>query len=575
MPKTIVIGTGISAAAYLVSVQQYLKSINQSLGEVYQIGGPDLWHSVHAQHAMGQPQPLLMGNLLESGRESRGFSQTPNPGAHFMEAGRFADIVKHHLDQHSYAQIPDSYVSNITMSGQGYSLLLSGKVRGKVTCDQVIVAMGPGPSRALTVGADEPMEVNVDSFGGYIVGGNQFMAPDWKMPDDKGSEDATIAVYGGSATAAWVVELAAMRKMKVLLWFTRPGTGGNAWAESRFSEAFPAGNRNSAVRADFADVRKVLKLISVESRNDKLELTFTNENAEDVVQVVDILVYALGAEHSLNKGVRALLDPAIQQQLVAFYDRSLAISAKPSLLAIGTENRSLIIVGAAMSSEAGFGRDTLWLQGDPQRQIESNTRGVKLGSYRDISSTLPPAARPTEGIAMVMASVEALNEYMPVTLAPQRVLAMHSTPSHLSTASGNLPRGALNPDGGQDRLHDIAFQWDINFNTSNRTQLAAYIAQTTDLKPFPANLAVALLVHLRTRSGNVLGLSDPQVKLVIAVADYYARELYRLNPHVNWEATRLVYDKLWGPDRHLQVCVESMTKGAPWTQFWWRYQIAC
>ncbi|MFS2069222.1 hypothetical protein ACEN9D_10730 [Pseudomonas sp. CT11-2] len=576
MPSTIVIGTGISAAAYLISIQQYLKSINKTLGDIHLLGGPDLWQKMSPHHAMGQPQQLLTGNLLGTGREDRGFSSQPVPGADFMKAGLFSTVIKYYLNQHCHVQIPFSYVTNISKTGAAYSLKLDGRVGGRITCDQVIIAMGPGTPRALMEEDGKPSEVNVEAFKGSIVGGNEFMDPDWTMPDDSNIADATVAVYGGSATASWVVELAAMRKMQVLLWFTRPGSGENPWdAEARFSEAFPAGNRNSAIEKDFEKVRDVLKLTKVvrDLETGKLKLTLKNKDGQSVVQLVDLFVYALGADH-LTKGIKTILDPGIHSSLVAFYDKNFAISSKPSLLAIGTENRSLIIVGSAMSSEAGFGKDTLWLQGDPQRLIENNTRSIKLASYKDISNTLPAAARPTEGIAMVMASIEALNEYMPVTVSSQRRLVMHSTPD-FTTSAGVLPKGSPNPDAGHDRLHDIDFEWDINFNTSNRTQLAAYIAQSTDLSPFSANFAVALIVHLRTRPGNVLGLSDPQVHFVISTAERFTQALIKLNPHINYGATRLVYDKLWGPDKYLEICIEYITTPEEWKQYWKVNGIEC
>jgi hypothetical protein len=575
MPTTIVIGTGISAAAYLISIQQYLKSINKTLGDIYLLGGPDLWQKMSPHHAMGQPQQLLSGNLLGTGREDRGFSSQPVPGADFMKAGLFSTVIKYYLNQHCHAQIPFSYVTNISKAGAAYSLQLTGGVGGRITCDQVIIAMGPGTPRALMEEDNKPSEVNIESFKGSIVGGNEFMDPGWTMPDNASLAEATVAVYGGSATAAWVVELAVMRKMQVLLWFTRPGSGENPWeAEARFSEAFPAGNRNSTIEKDFEEVRSVLKLTKVarDPETGKLKLTLKNKEGLPVIQIVDLLVYALGADH-LTKGIKTILDPGIHSSLVAYYDKNFAISSRPSLLAIGTENRSLIIVGSAMSSEAGFGKDTLWLQGDPQRLIENNTRGIKLASYKDISNTLPAAARPTEGIAMVMASIEALNEYMPVRVASQRRLVMHSTPD-LITSTGEH-QGKPNPDAGHDRLHDIGFEWDINFNTSNRTQLAAYIAQTTDLSPFPANFAVALIVHLRTRPGNALGLSDPQVDRVISTAERFTQALIKLNPRIHFDATRLIYDKLWGADKYLSICIEYITTPEEWKQYWKSNGIEC
>jgi len=87
VPKTIVIGTGISAAAYLASLrpngpgrsqgQVSGPPTRQDLGKIGVTGGKDLWKQVDPTHQMGQPEPLLTGNLLG---ESRGFARPPVAG---------------------------------------------------------------------------------------------------------------------------------------------------------------------------------------------------------------------------------------------------------------------------------------------------------------------------------------------------------------------------------------------------------------------------------------------------------------------------------------------------------------
>src|SRR6185437_15550850 len=182
--------------------------------------------------------------------------------------------------------------------------------------------------------------------------------------------------------------------------------------------------------------------------------TFRNEAGDVILQAVDLLVYSLGAEHSARAGVRRMLHGTLAQQLVAFYDRSQAISSRAALLAVGPADRSLMIVGSAMSSAAGFRGDDLRVQGDPLRTLGAH------GRYADIADSLPPAARPTEGIAMVMASIEALNEYMPAKQSTGRH-AMFSTPERTTaeaTGPGQLPRGSVNPVQ-QDTLHAVDFKW--------------------------------------------------------------------------------------------------------------------
>ncbi|WP_248797451.1 hypothetical protein [Pseudomonas sp. MWU13-2105] len=565
MAITILIGTGISSAAYLLSVTQYLRSLNQTLGAVGVMGGPDLWQRMSHAHAMGQPKQLLTGNLLGHGRADHGFTAEQLSQREYLSAGQFSTAVQHYLTQHSCAQLPDSFISKIVKDGPKYVLetFLDGALAGTLRCDRVIVGAGPGAPRPLATEEGNLTEENIRDFAGRVIKGNDFMAPDWTSPLHIRPEETTVAVYGGSATAAWAVELAAIRKMKVISWFTRPGRGNGAWsAETRFSEAFPAGDRNNTVEEDYRDVRHVYKLLRVESvaETTKLRLVFQqSEGAEDIVIVlVDLLIYALGAEHTPDQGIRAILTPSITDNLVAFYDRNLAISSRPSLLAVGTPDRTFMIVGSAMSSAAGFG-PTLGVQGEPGRSLRD------LTSYKEISSTLPAAARPTEGIAMVMAGIEALNEYVPVKPVRGGRTRTYSAP-RFTTSDGALPKGSPNPHFGDTSSHDLDFGWDINFNTSNRTQLAIYIAQTTDLAPFAANLAVALIVFFRTRPESVRGLSDPQVTTIISVANAIYKRLTVLNHDL--DAQLLHFDKLWGTDMHVNNCVGYVTTTAEWKSLW-------
>jgi thioredoxin reductase len=514
------------------------------------------------QHRMGQPTPLLTGNLLGHGRVDRGFSRTPRQ-PEFMRAGLFATAMRYYLRTQSHFRVPDSLVENIVRlpSRQYRVYFCEGRQKFYMDVDNVIIAMGTGPSRALMAGEDGTLEVNVSGMRGYVVGGNQFLSPTWTMPsgDCRGKD---VAVYGGSATAAWAVEMAEMRGMNVVCWFTRPDDRTGNWdTASRFRDAFPAGGRNSQLEQDYRGVRVVRRLTKVKffAQAEFIGLTFRNQANEEVRLAVDLLVYALGAEHTRNAGVRRMLDQAIQDQLVAFYDRNLAISARPSLLAVGTPDSSLMIVGSAMSSSAGFGGGELRLQGDPTQRLST------LARYADISNTLPPSARPTEGIAMVMASVEALNEYIPARVARNARVVTYNAPFITR-------EGRYNPDFGH-KQHVVDFEWDINYNTSNRTQLAVYLAQTTDLNPFAANLAVALIVHLRTRAQNVSGLSDPQVQLIIAVADAYVRHRRATDP--NLELTRYLNDRLLGADRFITLCVDAMTTDHAWVTYWRRYSINC
>lgn len=569
MPKTLIIGMGISAVAFL-------QSMNRTGDDhVTTAGGPELWQRVGGDHKMGQPTPLLTGNLLSGPRK---FDAPPVPGQNFMLARDFARLLDEHLRAKSQVSLPGDWVENIARAGsEGYLVSIKqGKSSAHHQFDKVIIAVGPGPARPLMAGDDGKLAVDVQSMGGHVIGGTEFMSPTWTMPGKGGA--GIVAVYGGSATAAWAVELAILRRMHVTLWFTRSGEGKDAWnVEKRFSEAFPPGERNTGVERETKDVRKVLKLKDVRFHKLKIASSFVmlellDEHGTTVLHPVDLLVYALGSAHAADAGLRQMLAKDIQDNLVPFYDRNFAISSKPALLGVGMADRSLMIVGSAMSSSGGFNLDKLFgkLDGEEQALIR------KLAPYRDISESLPPAARPTEGIAMVMAGIEALNTFMPATPAPGGRQPSYNPPKNITamkTGPSQLDRGAPNPAHGQPQTHALDFKWDINFNTSNRTQLAAYLAQTTDLTPLAANLAVALIVRLRAQARNPLGLTNGQVNFIIQRADWFADAQQKYNQNI--DQRRKEYDHRWGADWYLNVLVDLMTQDPNQVSYWQKEGIHC
>ena len=176
---------------------------------------------------------------------------------------------------------------------------------------------------------------------------------------------------------------------------------------------------------------------------------------------------------------------------------------------------------------------------------------------------------------MVMAGMEALNTFMPATPIGGKTRD-YSPPARITadkTGHTQPDKGSINPAFGQTQTHAMGFQWDINFNTSNRTQLAAYLAQTTDLTPLAANLAVALIVSLRAQARNPLGLTNEQVGFIIGRAEWFAGAQETYNKGL--EQRRLAYDHSYGADWYLNVLVDLMTKDPNQTPHWERQGIRC
>ncbi len=512
--KTLIIGTGISATTYAATYQRLV-------GETFTMtSGKHLWENLDADHIMGQPKHLLVGQTLGTNTDRNRPEGNLNPNT-FMKSGDFAkevsktktalvnDFLADKSRVQGVAEAPKGGYE-VTLSSAAPSSLVGDNVKlTKVNFDRVVFASGAGPNRPLTIGSSKDAPpVDIKSFKGHVVAGDEFMAPDFKAPK---SQIATrsIAIYGGSATAAWVAELAILRGYKVTLWFTRPGEGDSGFdAKSRFAAAFPAGGRNKKIEDDLEDQRKVLELQEMQliEAGDLayVGLWLKNKAGQTELYVPDLVVYSLGYQHTEKEGVRSLLSSAIMEKMVAFYDFDRSISEDRCLLAIGVPDGSLVVVGSGMSSQFGF-------------QINSKVETDKVAKpYKDISKTLPASA-PTEGIAMVMAGIEAFNRYIPVTVTPEQ------------EKKGSAPNHKLS--------------WNINFNLANRTQLATWVASETDLDPFPANLAVDLIVKVRSLKANTFGVTPEVIKRFLTASALYWEELKRINPKIPPETLRKGGDK--------------------------------
>jgi hypothetical protein len=168
MSDTIVIGTGISATAWLASLRER--------GDITVLGGRHLWQQMDPQHRMGQPTPLLTGNLLPGQRRLR-----PQDRGTFMLASDFAEIVDETLQRHHRVRIPGSIVTAILPAKEGYEVKVNIQgIPRELFAASVVVALGPGPSRALTVRSDgQEVDVDVDAMQGRVVGGTEFLSPEW------------------------------------------------------------------------------------------------------------------------------------------------------------------------------------------------------------------------------------------------------------------------------------------------------------------------------------------------------------------------------------------------------------
>lgn len=539
----IIIGAGTSAAVFRKTIGQTIdqevftnpRKALVRLAQTIQVGSTEPWHKRGA-HKMGQPPSIVGGHMLP-GSTRRYQQATGKPRVdnrqfveEFLQGFQISSTYAEQLDrlqmlngQRDQAIVFDGgVVTSVKRSNIDGYIDVTVNNRYVLKGTQVIIATGPGQEREydkkMFNGTPEPWQV---------ISGPAFMegqtAP---VPETSKYRRWSVAVAGGSATAAWAVETALVRGYTVKLWFQRKS--GNETKEQRFKAAFPPGDRNYMVKKavlDSVGLLTNLKTIHVLPADlmvrEKIGLEF-----DDGKWVwVDQFVYAIGSDFST--GIGAMLSDDLKKEIRPFRDRNRVVSTDgTAVLALGTKDRSLFIVGAAVYNAIGALKSL-----DPQRD-KAKYADVESTDYAKINQTLPESAVPPEGIGLIMASIEAFTEYMPVS-NPRK--AVDYTIPEFLTEKGktHIP----NPRAGkkvQSFTFDRDINWDINFNTANRNQIAAWIAATTDLDACAANLAVALIVAIRAK--RTFGLQEERIQMIMDVSANVSRkhgQFFRMaNPFV-------------------------------------------
>ena len=506
----IVIGAGTSAAVFRKAIGQTIdqevftnpRKALVRLAQTIQVGSTEPWHK-RGKHKMGQPSSIVGGHMLPG--SDRGYQEAT--GKPPNEFGQFVDkFLKGFQISSTYAEQLDRLQAlngqrdqAIVFDGGDVTSVKRSNIEGYIDVtvnnryvlkgSQVIIATGPGPER----GYDKKMfDGNPEPW--QVVSGPAFMegqtAP---VPENLPKNEWTVAVAGGSATAAWSVETALVRGYTVAAWFQRKSD--NETIADRFKAAFPPGDRNYMVKESvLKSVGRLanLKMIHVTdnpliSQRPKIGLEF--DDNEWIY--VDQLVYAIGSD--FNSGIGKMLSMDLRNEVIPYRDFNRVISNDGSaVLALGTEDRSLFIVGAGVYNATAALRvfadkkvkpDFVSVNELVNGKETTVPKEAGQANYAQIAETLPQSAVPPEGIGLIMASIEAFTNYMPVS-----------------------------------NIGD----WDINFNTANRNQIAAFIAHQTDLDACAANLAVALIVAIRAQ--RTFGLQEERIRMILDVSANISRK---------------------------------------------------
>jgi hypothetical protein len=559
----VIIGQGTASEVY-----QYTGA--QGEYDTIAIGPRGLWATLPPGHAMGQPPQLLSlpaqkvpGFQMPTGKTPEGLKQ-------FLDVNSYQSALLSMASQNQKVGQRLEYLSctatRIEPSGDG---LISVKVSDpthtglkEFKADQVTLATGIGPQKQLP-DVKIPIEGTPDSTLGFkqIEEGIDYLTHADKL-------GRIVVVYGGAATGAWVAaevnsHISQIKGETDWCWMAAPsGTG--------FSKSVLPGDRNAAILDQTKNQVRYEIVKAIYRKKDEIrqgadgipslpdrsmvELRIKySDGSGDFRYLVDQLIFCIGGSPAADGSIARLVEDTLKGQLEPLKDQNRMVSDGSGVLAWATPTRNLIIIGAATFNfqDSAF-----------NKKVQSAPMGF-----------LPPNAQVPDGIAVAISTIEALNGYMPVKAMGGRV-GTYITPATITadpTSASQPKKGSANPVGGQQRTNNLDFQWNINFNTSNRTQIAACLAQTTDVDSFTANLQVAMIIYLRSK--NNFGLSQDQVAIILKNIEDNIKKLRSSIPDL--EQRRLKVDKALGPDAGLQFYLDAMIQNPAWKSLWTDARINC
>ena len=514
MPKVrLLIGRGTASEVFLrtLGIDDWITIV---------VGPSGLWANIPGDRRMGQPPHLLQlpGQRVPAFQAPTG---TTTPGltgfmdVHSYQTGLEA-IGTSHARPGRY-NLPNVRVTRVQRHGERLRVSFqgAGNLNG-LTVDQVIVANGIGPQKT-------PQQAGIPVFGtpDNTLGFEQIEeGTDYLTHPDRVGRD--VVVYGGGPTGAWVATEVSARAD---IWFWCARVGGEG-----FSRSVLPGDRNGMILA-LADHQVRYNIIRARyirrgqfafpmagepliPPTPKVELTISAGTGKPEFPVyVDQLIYCIGGDPTAPGSVASILDRDLAFELEPLRDHNRMVSQDGNgVLAWGNATRDLLIIG-------------------------SSTYNFTIPRIMDRQNApmtwLPPNAQVPDGIALTVSVIETLNEYMPVTPRPER-------------------------NGG-------GFDWTLNFNTANRTQIAAYLAANTDFEPFVANLIVALILHFRSARAQTFGITNDQIIYIAKIAAQAVAKVRQA--HAGFERLRLELERRGGVENFLDSFVLAMTTPR-WDRFW-------
>jgi hypothetical protein len=457
------------------------------------VGGQHLWQLPKPESKAGQP-----GHLHQfPGTPAKDYT-TPLPTkeiSSFRTSAELRDELEHVKTNVAKLAVELGQVRQVKESASGRSVEVHLFNRQEpLLAKQVIVCSGPGPERL----------PETDLFEGGVEGlkklrytkGDEnsdahliFTALEFLPPDIKFKPEMNVLVYGGAATAAWVVEKILDIGCRVI-WLARPSSEERK-KDNPFLDANPAG-RNQRVMDLMSESRCIGTMQKIKADRSKqgkqvLRVEFSALKLQHSGYTFspgfawcwDKMVCAIGTDVK-QPGSALSITHGITLHPFWDVDRVFADWTNQehgSILALRNRTGTVWVVGASVA------KNFLTTKADKDYfkalGLDADAFDIDSpGKYSDLGCTLPPGNRLVEVIGEVTASIEAVTNYMPDDIAER-----------------------------------------VNYNTANRTQLAVFLAahrEYGNLHEQSRNLIVRRILEARTQEDHAFGLTVEEVKKIIA-----------------------------------------------------------
>ncbi|WGL60867.1 hypothetical protein QEJ31_04555 [Pigmentibacter sp. JX0631] len=473
----VIIGNGTSA-------QVFRRTASIDNWKTIVIGGNGLWDNFK-EHKMGQTAHILHlpGQIIPAFINADGKNNLTG----FLDSSTYQFELNKLSQQNNYrdnAIVYSEYlVKNISRNGKKVIVNASSKNMDHISiqADEVILTTGIPPQRNLSNLIQDAHKKSNNLGFVQIQEAVEYLSKESKYYT---TEPLTVALYGGSATAAWVADVIDERQPLKFYWFARPGKPG----EDKFKEAAVAGDRNYLILKKTEAIRQIKDVESIiymsegdlDDKGNKLskpkvKINF-NENFGKESIFVDQLIYALGGDPNSKEGIKNILSENLNNELIPIRDNQYVIvdynSPKKETYGLGwtTSDGMVKIIGTAAYNF-------------------SSRNGIH--SVQPPMETLPTNGQVPHGIAVAASTISALNNYIPII---------------------------------QDRNGKIHYSM-VNINTANSNQLASFIAiYYQDLKEKFANLAVEKIIAARSNASKAFGISDTEFNEIINYIRFLQKE---------------------------------------------------